>query len=65
MCKEMPVIPVNKVVDPKKNNRKKWSAEEEERHKGSLTPPPQKKPVCKMLYLHCNEARTVNVGSHR
>jgi hypothetical protein len=22
MCKEMPVIPVNKVVDPKKNNPK-------------------------------------------
>jgi hypothetical protein len=37
MCKEMPVIPVNKVVDLKKNNRKKWRAEEEERHKGSLT----------------------------
>jgi hypothetical protein len=33
----MPVIPVNKVVDPKKNNRKKWRAEEEERHKVSLT----------------------------
>jgi hypothetical protein len=29
----MPVIPVNKVMDPKKNNRKKWRAEEEERHK--------------------------------
>jgi hypothetical protein len=38
MCKEMPVIPVNKVADPKKNNRKKWRAEEEGRHKGSLTP---------------------------
>jgi hypothetical protein len=37
MCKEMPVILVNKVVDQKKNNRKKWQAEEEERHKGSLT----------------------------
>jgi hypothetical protein len=36
MCKEMPVIPVNKVVG-QKNNRKKW-AEEEERHKVSLTP---------------------------
>jgi hypothetical protein len=34
---EMPVIPVNKVVDPQKNNRKKWRAEEKERHKGSLT----------------------------
>jgi hypothetical protein len=33
MCKEMPVIPVNKVVD-QKNNRIKWRAEEEERHKG-------------------------------
>jgi hypothetical protein len=46
MCKELPVIPVNKVVDPKKkNNRKKWRAEEEERHKGSLTPSPQKRKV--------------------
>jgi hypothetical protein len=33
----MPVIPVSKVVDPKKNNRKKWRAKEEERHKGLLT----------------------------
>jgi hypothetical protein len=23
MCKEMPVIPINKVVDPKKNNQNK------------------------------------------
>jgi hypothetical protein len=40
MCKELPVILVNKVVDPKKNNWKKWRAdeEEEERHKGSLAP---------------------------
>jgi hypothetical protein len=38
MCKEMPVIPVSKAVDPKKNNRKKWRAKEEERHKGLLTP---------------------------
>jgi hypothetical protein len=37
MCKEMPVIPVSRVVDPKKNNRKKWRAEEEERHKVLLT----------------------------
>jgi hypothetical protein len=29
MCKELPVIPVNKVVDPKKNNWKKWRAKEE------------------------------------
>jgi hypothetical protein len=33
----MPVIPVSKVVDPKKNNRKKWRAKVEERNKGSLT----------------------------
>jgi hypothetical protein len=40
MCKEMPVIPVNRVVDPKRIIcRKKWRAEEEEkRHKRSLTP---------------------------
>jgi hypothetical protein len=46
----MPVIPVNKVVDPKKNNRKKWRAEGEERHKGSL-PPPQKKKFKKMYLV--------------
>jgi hypothetical protein len=38
MCKEMPVILVNKVVDLKRIIGKKWRAEEEERHKGSLTP---------------------------
>jgi hypothetical protein len=43
MCKEMPVIPVNKVLDPKRIIGKKWRAKEEERHKGSLIPPPQKK----------------------
>jgi hypothetical protein len=32
MCKEVPVIPVNRVVDP----TKKWRAEEDEGHKGSL-----------------------------
>jgi hypothetical protein len=37
MCKELLVILVNKVVDPKRIIRKKWQAEEEERHKGSLT----------------------------
>jgi hypothetical protein len=42
-CKEMPVIPVNKVVDPKRIIGKKWRAKEEERHKGSLTTPPKKK----------------------
>jgi hypothetical protein len=44
--KEMPVIPINKVVDPKRIIGKKWRAEEEERHKGSLMtppPPPEKK----------------------
>jgi hypothetical protein len=38
MCKELLVILVSKVVDPKRiHNRKKWRAEEEERHKGLLT----------------------------
>jgi hypothetical protein len=37
MCKEMPVIPVNRVVDLQRIIGKKWRAEEEERHKGSLT----------------------------
>jgi hypothetical protein len=42
MCKEMPVIPVNKVLDPKRIIGKKWRAKEEERHKGSLISPPPK-----------------------
>jgi hypothetical protein len=37
MCKQMPVIPVNRVVDKKKNNQKKWRPEDEELHKWSLT----------------------------
>jgi hypothetical protein len=37
MCKELPVIPVNKVVDPKKRKNGKSRAKEEERHKGLLT----------------------------
>jgi hypothetical protein len=43
MCKELPVILVNKVVDPKRIIGKQWRAKEEERHKGLLTPPPPKK----------------------
>jgi hypothetical protein len=46
MCKEMPVISVNKVVDPKRIIGKKWRAkEDEERHKGSLTQKNKKKQV--------------------
>jgi hypothetical protein len=37
MCKDLQVILVNKLVDPKRIIGKKWRAEEEERHKGSLT----------------------------
>jgi hypothetical protein len=44
MCKE--IIPVNKVVDPKRIIRTKWRAEEEEKHKGLLTPPPPPKKKC-------------------
>jgi hypothetical protein len=35
MCKEMPAIPVNRVVDDKRIIGKKWRAEEE-RQKGQL-----------------------------
>jgi hypothetical protein len=34
MSKEMPVIPISRLVDPKRINGKKWRAKEEERHKG-------------------------------
>jgi hypothetical protein len=37
MCKEMPVIPVDRVVDKKNNYLKKGNAEDEERHKGLMT----------------------------
>jgi hypothetical protein len=47
----MPVIPVNKVVDPKRIIGKKWRAKEEERHKGSLT---QKKAS---IYTNCIAAK--------
>jgi hypothetical protein len=49
MCKELPVILVNKVVDPKRIIGKKWRAEEEERHKGS--PTPQKPYLSWVVYL--------------
>jgi hypothetical protein len=38
MCKELPVIPVNRVVDPKRIIGKKWRAKEEERHNGVAGP---------------------------
>jgi hypothetical protein len=38
MCKEMPGIMVNRVVDIKIIIGKKWRDEEEERHKESPTP---------------------------
>jgi hypothetical protein len=50
MCKELPVILVNKVVDPKRIIGKKWKAEEEERHKRLLTPP-QKKGIGWWMFL--------------
>jgi hypothetical protein len=48
MCKEILVILVNKVVDPKRIIGKKWSAVEEERHKGSLT---QKRVTLQLLIV--------------
>jgi hypothetical protein len=46
----MPVIPVKRVVDPKKNNQKKWRAKEEERQ--VTDPPPLQK--CVFDILHSN-----------
>jgi hypothetical protein len=43
----MPVIPVKRVVDPKKNNQKKWRAKEEERQ---VTDPPPSKNVFSTFY---------------
>jgi hypothetical protein len=37
MCKELPFIPVNKVVDSKRIIGKNGGLKKEERHKGSLT----------------------------
>jgi hypothetical protein len=34
MCKELPVIPVDRVVDKKRIIGKKWKAKEEKRHRG-------------------------------
>jgi hypothetical protein len=42
MCREMPVIPVIKVVDPKRTIGKNGGPRRR-RNKGLLTPPPQKK----------------------
>jgi hypothetical protein len=50
MCKELPVILVNKVVDKKRIIGKKWKAKKVERHKGSLTPPPKKKQLSRTLW---------------
>jgi hypothetical protein len=36
MCKEMPVIPVDRVVDKKKNNQKKWKPRRRRGRKRSL-----------------------------
>jgi hypothetical protein len=57
MCKEMPIIPVNKVVAPKRIIGKKWRAEEEERHKGSLTPKKHLSELRKYLFHRCSERR--------
>jgi hypothetical protein len=45
MCKEMPVILVNRVVDPKRIIGKKWRAKEEGEAQGvaASSPPPKKK----------------------
>jgi hypothetical protein len=50
----LPVIPVNKVVDPKRIIGKKWRAKEEERHKGPLTPP---KNILKVYVVFSRQAK--------
>jgi hypothetical protein len=53
MFKEMPVIPVNRVADIRKNNGKKWRSKEVEEYKGTLT---HQKTICKPyanLVSHC------------
>jgi hypothetical protein len=64
MCKEMPVIPVDRTVDPKRIIGKKWRAGEEERHKGSLIQKRAKVVICdtrfwvgrqKFLFYHLTE----------
>jgi hypothetical protein len=65
MCKEMPVIPVNKVVDQKRIIGKKWRAEEEERHKGLLTPQKIRVPqscldnVCNEMFVYYTCIHTI------
>jgi hypothetical protein len=56
MRKEMPVIPVKKVVDPKRIIGKKWRAEEEERRKGSPTKKTTKQHF--LFYLHFRLSKT-------
>jgi hypothetical protein len=57
MCKEQPVILVNKVVDPKRLIGKKWRAEEEERHKGSLTQ--KKRQQCNVHTYVCKDILSI------
>jgi hypothetical protein len=52
MCKALLVIPVNRVVDPKRIIGKKWRAEEEERHKGLLTTQKMRDIYCPMARWH-------------
>jgi hypothetical protein len=62
MCKELPVIPVYRVVNNRRIFKKKWRVEEEERHLGSLTI--QKMKILlrafnahKKLHKHCNASQ--------
>jgi hypothetical protein len=62
MCKEMPVIPVNKVVDPKRIIVKKRRAEEEERHKESLT---QRSGILKLAWVDARVGQAHDVAQAR
>jgi hypothetical protein len=52
VCKEVPVIPVNRAVDPKKNNREKMEGRGGGEAQGVADPPPPKKkePVSRELF---------------
>jgi hypothetical protein len=49
MCKEMPVIPVNKVVDPRRIIGKNEGPRRRKGTRGCLPPPPKKKNITSKL----------------
>jgi hypothetical protein len=50
MCKELPVIPANEAVDPKRIIRKNGGLRRKRGTRGRCPPPPQKKIEIQQLY---------------